>query len=102
MRMKTAVSIPDPVFRSADELAARLRISRSELYSRALAAMVDEHRESLITRALECSLWPWGDRLEARTWHRGDAASVNPQEPLNASFKIESRETIEGPGQYRG
>jgi metal-responsive CopG/Arc/MetJ family transcriptional regulator len=52
MSMKTAVSIPDPVFRSADELAARLRISRSELYSRALAAMIDQHRESLITERL--------------------------------------------------
>lgn len=35
--MKTAVSIPDPLFRAADELAARLGVSRSELYARALA-----------------------------------------------------------------
>lgn len=28
--MTTAVSIPDPVFQSADKLAERLRVSRSE------------------------------------------------------------------------
>ena len=58
MRMKTAVSIPDPVFRSADELAARLRISRSELYSRALAAIIDQHRDSLITERLNAVYGP--------------------------------------------
>jgi len=34
--MKTAVSIPDPVFAAADRLARSLGISRSELYARAL------------------------------------------------------------------
>jgi len=36
MDMKTAISLPDPVFRSAEQLAARLGISRSELYCRAI------------------------------------------------------------------
>jgi len=50
--VKTAISIPDRVFRSAEELASRLGVSRSELYSKALAALVDKHREGLVTSRL--------------------------------------------------
>ena len=34
--MKTAISIPDEVFRSAERLAQRLGVSRSELYAKAV------------------------------------------------------------------
>jgi hypothetical protein len=34
--MKTAVSVPDPVFEAAEQVARRLRLSRSQLYVRAL------------------------------------------------------------------
>jgi metal-responsive CopG/Arc/MetJ family transcriptional regulator len=50
--MKTAVSIPDRVFQSAEKLAARLGVSRSELYAKALATLVEKHREDLITAKL--------------------------------------------------
>lgn len=50
--MKTAISIPDRVFDSAEQLAARLGVSRSQLYTKALAALVDRHREDLITSRL--------------------------------------------------
>jgi hypothetical protein len=50
--MKTAVSIPDRVFQSAEKLAARLGVSRSELYARALASLLEKHREDLITAQL--------------------------------------------------
>ncbi len=50
--MKTAISIPDRVFRSAEQLAARLKVSRSELYSKALAELIEKHREDLITSGL--------------------------------------------------
>ena len=50
--MKTAISIPDRVFRSAEQLAARLGVSRSELYSKALAALVERHRDDLVTSRL--------------------------------------------------
>ena len=50
--MKTAISIPDRVFRSAEQLAARLGVSRSQLYSKALAALVDKHQEDMITSRL--------------------------------------------------
>ncbi|MEE9327967.1 MAG: hypothetical protein V3U71_11830 [Cocleimonas sp.] len=35
--MKTAISIPDPIFKAAEGLAQRLGISRSQLYTNALA-----------------------------------------------------------------
>ncbi|OGA52121.1 MAG: hypothetical protein A3F74_07605 [Betaproteobacteria bacterium RIFCSPLOWO2_12_FULL_62_58] len=50
--MKTAISIPDRVFQSAEQLAARLGVSRSELYSKALAALVEKHRDDLVTSRL--------------------------------------------------
>lgn len=50
--MKTAISIPDRVFRSAEDLAARLRVSRSELYSNALAAFIEKHKDDLTTARL--------------------------------------------------
>jgi len=59
--MKTAVSIPDPVFRSADKLAARLGVSRSELYAKALAAIVERHSEELVTSQLNEIYGPGGE-----------------------------------------
>lgn len=40
MSMKTAISIPDELFESADELAEELGVSRSELYARAVEEYV--------------------------------------------------------------
>jgi len=50
--VKTAISIPDAVFRSAEQLASRMRVSRSELYAKAVAAYVAEHRDELVTSRL--------------------------------------------------
>ena len=50
--MKTAISVPDRVFRSAEDLAARLRVSRSELYSNALAEFIERHKNDLVTSQL--------------------------------------------------
>ena len=50
--MKTAISIPDTVFRSAEHLADRLGVSRSELYSKAVAELVEKHRTDLVTERL--------------------------------------------------
>lgn len=78
--MKTAISVPDRVFRSAEQLAARLGVSRSELYSKALAVLVDKHRDDLITSRLNeiygpgresSSLDPKLALLQHRTLGRG-------------------------------
>jgi len=50
--MKTAVSIPDPVFRNAEQLAKRLKMSRSRLYAAAVAEYVKRHRAADITDKL--------------------------------------------------
>ena len=51
--MKTAVSIPDELFRRADELAGRLGKSRSEVYREALADYVARRDVGAVTRALD-------------------------------------------------
>ncbi len=47
--MKTAVSVPDPLFEAADELADRLGMSRSALYSQAVAEFLERHRSDGVT-----------------------------------------------------
>ena len=42
--MKTAISIPDDLFREAETLAKRRGISRSELYATAIADYVQDER----------------------------------------------------------
>ena len=51
--MKTAISVPDPVFNQADRLAKRLLMSRSELYTRAVEEYIDEHRRSRVKEKLD-------------------------------------------------
>ena len=50
--MKTAISIPDDVFESADELAEQMGVSRSHLYATAVAEYVAKHRASDVTATL--------------------------------------------------
>ena len=50
--MKTAVSIPDPVFRAADRLARRLHMSRSRLYAVAVERFVQANDDAAITAKL--------------------------------------------------
>ena len=50
--METAVTIPDDVFREAEELADALGLSRSDLYAAALAEFIRERREERITERL--------------------------------------------------
>lgn len=50
--MKTSVSIPDPIFRQAEELAAELDKSRSELYTEAIQNLVARHDPRRLTDRL--------------------------------------------------
>ena len=50
--MKTAISLPDELFASADSLAKRMRVSRSELYATAVAEYVAKHRSEGVTARL--------------------------------------------------
>ena len=50
--MKTAVSVPDDLFRSAEAVARRLRVSRSALYAAALAEFLERRKADAITERL--------------------------------------------------
>ncbi len=50
--MKTAISIPDDLFATAEQLAARLGVSRSELYVTALREYVAAHHYDCVTERL--------------------------------------------------
>ena len=50
--MKTAVSLPDPVFRAAEQLAKRAHKSRSQLYADALTEYLTRHAPDEVTEAM--------------------------------------------------
>lgn len=50
--MKTAISIPDPLFQEAEQFAQENGLSRSELYTRALQIYLEQYRPQAITQAL--------------------------------------------------
>ncbi len=50
--MKTAISLPDPVFQEAETLAQKLGMSRSELYTQALIAYLRRHNQERILSEL--------------------------------------------------
>jgi metal-responsive CopG/Arc/MetJ family transcriptional regulator len=50
--MKTAISIPDNIYNSAEKLASRLGKSRSQLYTQALAFYVAKHQNKNVTTKL--------------------------------------------------
>ena len=56
--MKTAVSIPDDIFKGAERLARRTKKSRSRLFSDALREYVARHASDDVTEAMDrtCSL----------------------------------------------
>ena len=50
--VKTAVSVPDDLFRQAEAAARRLRVSRSELYAKAIAEFLKRQHGNTITERL--------------------------------------------------
>lgn len=50
--MKTAVSLPDGLFRAAEQQAKRARKSRSRLYADALAEYLARHAPDEVTEAM--------------------------------------------------
>lgn len=51
--MKTAISIPNELFESAEGFARRLGMTRSELYAKALRDYLREHEGEGITERLD-------------------------------------------------
>ena len=51
--MKTAVSIPTPLFQKAERRRRKLGVTRSELYAKALEHLLSEEPDLEVTKALE-------------------------------------------------
>lgn len=75
--MKTAVSLPDPLFAEAEAAAKRLRISRSKLYATAIARFLKEEASRGVTERLnevyskeEARLDPFLHELQLRSLPR--------------------------------
>jgi metal-responsive CopG/Arc/MetJ family transcriptional regulator len=72
--MKTAISIPDPLFEAAEQFALRMGLSRSELYVVALQEYLLAHKRERITEQLDAiyasedsRLAPFFVQLQANT-----------------------------------
>ena len=62
--MKTAISVPDEVFKQAERYAKQTGLSRSELYAKALAEYLEAHRRSRITEKLNAVYATEDSRLD--------------------------------------
>jgi len=78
--MKTAISIPDDLYRAAERAAKRLGLSRSEFYQRAVAQFLERQSDTLVTDALNeiyrsekaSALDPVLDRMQRASLPRED------------------------------
>ena len=52
--MKTAISIPDDMFRTAETFARQRRMSRSALFTKAVTEFFAHHRRENVTKQLNC------------------------------------------------
>ena len=62
--MKTAVSLPDPLYAEADRLARRQGKSRSRLYADALAEYLARHDPEVVTETLNAVCGDVDSRLD--------------------------------------
>ena len=77
--MKIAISLPDPLFAAAEELAEQLHVSRSQLYAQALSEYLNDRHKDVITNKLNA--------VYAQVAQGVDAAT------MNAQLQVLSRET---------
>ncbi|MEO8029436.1 MAG: hypothetical protein ABJC74_05085 [Gemmatimonadota bacterium] len=78
--MKTAISLPDALFASADALAERLGVSRSELYATALAEFLAKHHGRKVTERLNAVYAAETGTLDPAV-RRGQARSLARPDP---------------------
>jgi metal-responsive CopG/Arc/MetJ family transcriptional regulator len=63
--MKTAVSIPDEIFQTAERLARRMKKSRSKLYAEALSEYVARHSSDEATESMNVALKELGNASDS-------------------------------------
>jgi hypothetical protein len=68
--MKTAVSLPDELFREADQAAKRLKVTRSDLYRRALEAYLGSLRGKDVTASYNAAFGDAESRADRRVRQR--------------------------------
>ena len=78
-RVKTAISIPDELFREADAFAKRHGASRSKLYSDAVAEYLAKRRRQDITARLNEVYSREPSRLDPAL-RRAQARSIGPSD----------------------
>ena len=69
--MKTAISLPDPLFEEAEAAAKDLGLSRSKLIQTALEEFLARRRDEAITAALNRSLAENPDEVDPVVQHFG-------------------------------
>jgi metal-responsive CopG/Arc/MetJ family transcriptional regulator len=74
--MKTAVSVPDDLFQQAETAARRLRVSRSRLYSTALAEYLSRRQADAVTERLNAAYSRHPAKLDA-AFDRAQLKSVD-------------------------
>ena len=62
--MKTAISVPDPVFLKAEQYARRAKKSRSQVYSEAVAEYLARHVPDAITETMNDVCTQLGDQRD--------------------------------------
>jgi metal-responsive CopG/Arc/MetJ family transcriptional regulator len=62
--MKTAISLPDDLFQSAELLAEKLGVSRSQLFATAVAEFLAKHQGRKITDQLNAVYADQSSRLD--------------------------------------
>jgi metal-responsive CopG/Arc/MetJ family transcriptional regulator len=77
--MKTAISLPDDLFQSADALAQRLGVSRSQLYATAVAEFLAKHQHAKVTERLDQVYGRQASRLD-RSLRRAQGRSLRSAE----------------------
>jgi hypothetical protein len=74
--VKTAISLPDDLFQLAEAEAKTLRVSRSELYSRAIAEFLDRRKSENVTERLNKVYGVTPAKLDP-AFHRAQLRSID-------------------------
>jgi metal-responsive CopG/Arc/MetJ family transcriptional regulator len=79
LAMKTAISIPDPLFRAAERAAKRQKVSRSRFYARAVEAYLTTERAKGVKEALD-AIYATEDSSLDPVIARMQSLSIGPEE----------------------
>jgi hypothetical protein len=66
--MKTAISLPDPLFEQAERLARRFDLNRSQLYARALQEYLNKHDPDSITAVFDAVYATEPSEIDPALW----------------------------------